>query len=415
MVKTYSRQRSRTHEYPDNEGPRKRLRMSAAGAVVEEILQPVSSGREASADPPKQSEPEAHSTSVPSSPVSIGPNLFSDDARQESDSDLSSAPEVPPNVQPLLSLASHKPAFAFLKRKRSASGDGLSLGGKRPLSETHANVSKRPKLSHGKGFTQMQIDLGEETQKQCKVCGMEYVPSNNEDAALHKEYHDLNVSGVDLGKGFAKDPGVKSVYTSSELLEEDETVLAIDKGCLPKTRSKVKRTLELVNAELSATDIDEDTLWSSARPIEHSRDLRKGTKDQADDGGARFRAFLLLSGDKCIGFCLAQKIKSSHAVVRSNNCSDPDEDTLAGFSGSSISVSRKPSVALLGIARIWTSRKFRGRGLAAVLLDCARSSYFYGIEVPKELTAFSQPTESGGKLARKWYGKEHGWHVYHDG
>ena len=203
-----------------------------------------------------------------------------------------------------------------------------------------------------------------------------------------------------------------------ERLRRRSRVLAVDKACLLRTRSKVKRILELVNAELSATDIDENTLWSSTRPTEQSRDLRQATKDQADDGGARFKAFLFISGDKCIGFCLAQKIKSAHAVVatsiRSSDSQKEDRNILLGFSGSSISVTRKSSVALLGISRIWTSRKFRGRGLAEMLLDCARGNFFYGIEVPKKLTAFSQPTESGGRLARKWYGKEHGWHVYQD-
>ena len=409
---TYSRQRPRAQEYPDLEGPRKRIRMSATGAVIEETLHPASPAPAPPSEPPKPSEHERSSVSVPSSPVSSGPKLFSDDLQADSESDLSSAPDSPPKALPLGSLASHKPAFAFLKRRRIALDDAPSRGRKRPLDEIDANASKRPKPSHGKSFTQLQIDLGDVVQKECKGCGMEYVPSNSEDAALHKEYHDLNVSGVDLGKNFAKHQGVRAVYTNMGLLHEDEAVLAVDKECLPKTRSKVRKMLELVNAELSAKDIDEEVLWSAARSVEQARDSRKGTKDPADDGGARFKAFLLMSGEKCIGFCLAQKIKSAHAVVSSSSATDTTEDALAGSSGSSISVSRKPSVALLGISRIWTSRKFRGRGLSGILLDCARGNFFYGLEVPKELTAFSQPTESGGKLARKWYGKAHGWLVY---
>jgi hypothetical protein len=34
--------------------------------------------------------------------------------------------------------------------------------------------------------------------------------------------------------------------------------------------------------------------------------------------------------------------------------------------------------------------------------------------VDKERVAFSQPTESGGNLARKWFGRQSGWHVYID-
>ena len=437
MVKTYTRQRPRAYDdFPSNDGPRKRIKMSATGAAVEEVLPSASAITEVSSviisQPKQQSDRETSSVSVPSSPASTSVKLFSDDAQQDSDSGLSSAPDTPEKALPLPSLASRKPAFAFLKRKRAAFGNQRSkMGGKRPLGEIDVNASNKPKLGRGKSFTQMQIDLGEELQKECNVCGMEYVPSNSEDAALHKEYHDLNVLGVDMGKIFTKDVGVKAVYTAPKLLREEEMVVAVDKESLPRTRTRVKRILELVNAELSATDIDEDKLWSSIRPAaEPCRDLRKGTKDQqaADDGGVRFKAFLLLSGDKCIAFCLAQKIKTAHAVVKSPSSDDDPSinptsrssartlPILADSSSpsSSISVSCTPSVALLGISRIWTSRKYRGRGLAPMLLDCARSNFFYGIEVPKELVAFSQPTESGGKLARRWFGREEGWSLFQE-
>ena len=71
-----------------------------------------------------------------------------------------------------------------------------------------------------------------------------------------------------------------------------------------------------------------------------------------------------------------------------------------------------PDIALLGISRIWTSKSHRRKGIASALLDCARGNFFYGVEVPKEIVAFSQPTESGGYLAEGWFGEKTGWHVY---
>jgi N-acetyltransferase len=67
---------------------------------------------------------------------------------------------------------------------------------------------------------------------------------------------------------------------------------------------------------------------------------------------------------------------------------------------------------LMGISRIWVSKQFRKKGLARTLLDCARGNFMYGLTVEKRQTAFSQPTESGGKLARRYFGCEAGWHVY---
>ena len=264
---------------------------------------------------------------------------------------------------------------------------------------------------------------------------MEYVPSNREDAALHREYHDLHTSGVDLGKGFTRDPGVKALYTGdTKALNEGEVVMSVDRSGLPKTKAKVRRVLELVNAELSAMDIAEDMLWSPVgKPAAQQvmgKDLRKGTREQMDDGGPRFKIFVVLSTEeKCIAFCLAEKIKAAYKVVIQDTSSDNDGtkendgDNIQKVEGSlpsavkappssSIQVSSTPSLALLGISRIWTSRKYRGRGLATTLLNIARRNFFYGIEVPKHLTAFSQPTESGGNLARRWYGKEDDWLVF---
>jgi len=36
------------------------------------------------------------------------------------------------------------------------------------------------------------------------------------------------------------------------------------------------------------------------------------------------------------------------------------------------------------------------------------------VEVPKGMVAFSQPTESGARLAREWFGMQSGWSVYVD-
>jgi N-acetyltransferase len=79
---------------------------------------------------------------------------------------------------------------------------------------------------------------------------------------------------------------------------------------------------------------------------------------------------------------------------------------------SSISVGTVAEPAMLGISRIWTSNLFRKHGIATKLLEVARSQFLYGMTIKKEQVAFSQPTESGGRLAKKWFGQREGWHVY---
>ena len=61
----------------------------------------------------------------------------------------------------------------------------------------------------------------------------------------------------------------------------------------------------------------------------------------------------------------------------------------------------------LGISRIWVCRTQRSNGIATQLLEAARKNVIYGREVNKHSIAWSQPTESGGKLASIYNGVKH--------
>lgn len=65
-----------------------------------------------------------------------------------------------------------------------------------------------------------------------------------------------------------------------------------------------------------------------------------------------------------------------------------------------------PTVAVLGVSRIWVAPKYRRKGIATRLLEAGRNSFVYGAIVPKSQVAFSQPTEDGLKLATEYFGKE---------
>ena len=82
------------------------------------------------------------------------------------------------------------------------------------------------------------------------------------------------------------------------------------------------------------------------------------------------------------------------------------------WEGGAIRICDEDSAAMLGISRIWTSDSSRRQGIARRLLDCAIENFEFAISIPKDKVAFSQPTESGAKLARSWFGKDNGWLVY---
>ena len=419
-MKTYSRQRARIESGFDAERLRKRIRMGETGSAVEERLErygndeavQVQEAIISTDDPTPRARgqvaaehPVSSSVSAPSSPPPADRILFSSDALQEDESELSSAPSSPPPL-PSPSPAKRKSAFSFLKRKRATDDDGSTS---EPLSDITPNARKVPRRGK-KSLRQMKIDLGGEVRKSCRSCGMEFVPSVREDSTLHSKFCAMNVGGVDMGKTFLKDDSVKRLHSEKTTGSEKEMVVVVDRKSSLAARNKTRRVLELVNDELSSADIRDDQLWGVLYPAEKVVQTRKGKNDQVDRRGDRFKAFLYMVQDRCVGFCLSEKISNAFQVVPSQTENEHKVTTTAR--SSSISISTRPDVALLGISRIWTSKTHRGQGLAIDLLNCAKSNFFYGVEAPKNLVAFSQPTDSGGRLAERWFKAKFGWHVY---
>ncbi|KAF2814217.1 uncharacterized protein BDZ99DRAFT_459919 [Mytilinidion resinicola] len=254
----------------------------------------------------------------------------------------------------------------------------------------------------------MQIDLGGETSKSCNVCGMNYIPSNAEDAILHRKYHAMNTGGVDLRKSSMETLKKRKVWAG----DDGSFIAVIHRKDTLAFRNKATQVLEVVNTELGAVTIEDEKLWSqvidTSESSKESDDESTEVEKRARSSSDRFKVYLYIRGQKCIGACLAERIQKAYAVLAPE---DPIEELLSD-SSSPISISQTADNAMLGISRIWTSNMHRKAGIATALLDSATSDFLYGMWVPKDLVAFSQPTDSGGQLARKWFGVQAGWHVY---
>ncbi|MCJ1436420.1 N-acetyltransferase O1 (Establishment of cohesion protein 1) [Xylographa pallens] len=395
-LKTYARHPRRMVDYQDSENHRRTIRMDDSG-IVHEVCAPA-----------RDASPPAERETTPSSAASEGKNVLSSDPPRQSTVTPPSSPP-PRTTSPPNEI--YKPAFSSHKRKRSAvSKNSAPSDALTELPPSSTNARKGPPPAKKVRLTQMQIDLGGEIRRACKECGMEYIPSNAEDAALHKEFHSINIGGVDMGRGFARDVTVVGRAGEGEIVAVVEAKSALG------LRNKVKRVLSVVNKELGAVDLEEGILWekmavatkdNKKRRTEKRRGLRAGREEEEKE--ERFKVFLYLAADKCIGLCLAERIHHASKVIASKKQDAPEHDALRS---SSISTDTAREAALLGISRIWTSKSHRRKGIASALLDCARGNFFYGIEVPKEMVAFSQPTESGGRLAEQWFGEKSGWHVY---
>ncbi|KKY25062.1 putative sister chromatid cohesion acetyltransferase eco1 [Phaeomoniella chlamydospora] len=349
------------------------------------------------------------SIAASSSPSRKNSTIFS--AASQDDETVTPPSSPPPRITPP-PVYTRKPTFPFLKRKQDASREGTE-----PLSEvvnssdvrSSVPPSKKPKL------VQTQLDLGVETRKTCSDCGMEYIPSNTEDATLHRMYHDMDKDGVDLGKAFMKSSAMKWAY---EVAHIEGLVVVVDRKVSPAARLQVKKVLEVVTKELSAPDIEDSVLWSQKSLntlAENNKAIKQHVSEERNDHKSdRYKVFLHLKDGKCVGLCLAERITEGYKVKANKLDKGDSNETAMRPISSSISVEEQSSPAVVGISRIWTSKAFRRKGIATNLLDCVMNHFIYGMEIEKEEVAFSQPTESGGKLAREWFGADSGWLVYNE-
>lgn len=426
ILKTYSRQGNRVTAAPaaaaadeefgdDHLLPRKRVRMDETGLVVEEEVFASGSSRDGVVVP--SDEVLASSSTVPSSPPPRSESvLFSDDVPRNSGT-VTPLSSPPPEFMPSSRPARRKPAFSFLKRKRSSRGDPSSDPPSKPLAEVTHNVVRTRRMASKLQLTQMQIDLGGEVRRSCKTCGMEFIPSVKEDNVLHEKFCAIGLQGVDISKALFKDKGIRRLQLTKESRSRKDIVVIVDRRSSGGARKQAKRVLEIVNTELSASEISDEQLWGALKPapasLKHRNMKKRKTKvEEPDIQGDRFKIFMYLVDAKCAGFCLAEKISAANRVVEPETGEGHQKHITPVFKSSSISISAEADVALVGISRIWTSSMYRRKGIASMLLECVRGNFFYGMEVPRDLVAFSQPSESGGRLAEHWFEAITGWHVY---
>lgn len=252
---------------------------------------------------------------------------------------------------------------------------------------------------------------------------MEYIPTNPEDAVLHKQYHNASVAGLDVPKGIMEKANVvyecerrESKSTTGSRSKQsrhglDKIVQVCRRDSL-SLRRLARKVLQVAEKELGAVEIQEEVLWSqvSVTSMRMGRatdaptvaDGRAALATQSNTQCDRYKVFLYIQDNKCGALCLVERIRTGRRVLPSSGVGE----------SSSISTDLKHVPAKLGISRIWVSREMRNLGIAKGLVDAARMHFSRGVALDKEQMAWSQPTESGARLARAWFEKDDGWLVY---
>ncbi|KAJ3233198.1 hypothetical protein HDU81_002400 [Chytriomyces hyalinus] len=249
-------------------------------------------------------------------------------------------------------------------------------------------------------------------------------------------------------------------YTSDTLVHSDMStnasiILITYATASPTQRKKFMQIVAVMNAELGAIEIDDDSQSNSdalmplklflfvvkakvvgsllVEPIKHAFRLgcveaqaRIGAEKSSDD------ARCLNSGDQTTNKCdtkpygvisppcecNSMRVSSERSVANSSpdkldserknaikckaNESKRDENAENANLVMAIE-SKSPVPAACGISRIWVSKKHRRLGIALKLLDACRRKYLFGCVLDKESIAFSQPTMEGMKLGRKFF------------
>ncbi|EXJ89752.1 hypothetical protein A1O3_02819 [Capronia epimyces CBS 606.96] len=433
---------------------------------------------------------ETSVAAVSSSPSRKNSTIFSAESQED---DLGSSTITPPSSPPPElqltppNIKARKPTFSFLdkakkekkeknaKRKRAGPSTGpdsltktrndseplsevLNLSARaqavqpssndasnaQELDQTPRQITQAPRLTAPKqNLVQTVLDLGQSlVPTTCPQCQMSYTPSQAEDTQLHDMYHNRHSSGIEMGRPFLKS-AMRWCYQVPHI---PGSVVVVDRKIALPGRRAVQRVLEIVNKELGSVDIKEEELWSQ-RVLEGEKE-----DDPHSRKCDRYKAFLHIVDDKCVGICLAERITKAHRVLPGETATSetiplndhlrtagpatppptegghqeatelppkpqiptPIASPTASFPSSSITISEETYPAVVGVSRIWTSRAFRHKGIANNLLECVMSQFIYGMEIETQQVAFSQPTESGAGLARAWFGENDGWAVYRE-
>nr|XP_043611240.1 protein CHROMOSOME TRANSMISSION FIDELITY 7 [Erigeron canadensis] len=338
------------------------------------------------------------------------PDLFAhnlppaDDDVEKEEEDFSREPEVP-------ILYTRRAPDTYRDDNDGAVERGdetkLDFGQQSVVADSNRVLNKKRK------YAQFHLDLGQSDFmfRDCKTCGFKFVPGDEEDGKLHKEFHKNYTHGIRL-KGWRNE---RLVNTDS--LESGRVILVLNDDP-PAHVNKVQEVIKMMEMELGDG-------W-----IFHKH----------------CKVYLFISSQRVAGCLVAEPIKKAYRLVTNSNAKS-DVTTIARRDGKLTSttlqfggisfhreilrtklssesenksddallgaiICEKDAVpALCGIRAIWVTPSNRRKHVATHLLEATRKSFCSGLVLEQSQLAFSQPTNAG-KLLASSYTKNESFLVY---
>ncbi|KAK0552588.1 DNA mismatch repair protein msh6 [Tilletia horrida] len=237
---------------------------------------------------------------------------------------------------------------------------------------------------------QLILDFGQKTVVVCKTCQMSYDRSSTSDRTLHQKHHDDILKGPEWTNPTLLQAGT-SVQNSADG-PQDVRFLAysLEDNGQSSWPKKLHSFIEVVDQALGALPLPDDVL-------------------------RRCKVFLALLRGRAVGLAVVGRVRPGSARRVADKSSEgdgpvsPTEDAIVA--GDLIPDSELPPI---GLHRIYVVPEKRRTGIASALLDCVVEHAVYGQSSAALIAAyggqsgvlaFSQPTESGARLARRWLGK----------
>ncbi|KAK9324181.1 ESCO1/2 acetyl-transferase-domain-containing protein [Lipomyces orientalis] len=238
---------------------------------------------------------------------------------------------------------------------------------------------------------QTHLSLSNKPQrKTCLQCGMSYDTLAPDDMRLHSRFHARAIGGVDVTIPrhctAVATAGLQQQHGPARSLSQKGSIYKFavrdlsGSTALRSVKTAVDATLRLCNSELSAPD---ERLAALAHRTDATvfvcvagRFADENKSPDASSSGAQV----------VVGLCLVERAEAGFFMSVDTGRVLP----------------RTHERLIMGISRIYTVHSARRTGVARALLDAARRNFVYGLEVTKDHVGWSQPSESGSKVAMRW-------------
>ncbi|KAK9244470.1 ESCO1/2 acetyl-transferase-domain-containing protein [Lipomyces tetrasporus] len=330
---------------------------------------------------------------------------------------MSSKQETPPRPrQPRTTYQSRRRPFASVLNSSSSacpSSDTIAVACSNPLSTPPSSPpppSKRSrnrrqpvttKSAENKNVAterkvQTHLSLSNKPhRKTCLQCGMSYDTLAPDDIRLHSRFHARAIGGVDVTIPRHCAPIATACLQqrtgpAHQLSQKGSKIYKFavrdlsGSTALRSVKTAVDASLRLCNSELSAPD---ERLAALVHRTDATVFVCVAGRFADENRGPDAASSSSSSGAQVVvGLCLVERAGTGFFMsVDTGRVLPRTQETL-----------------IMGISRIYTVHSARRTGVARALLDAARRNFVYGLEVTKDRVGWSQPSESGGRVAMRW-------------